>query len=233
MKTEERVSDRAEVVSALLTGEESGEERGGETETVSLAGGGRMVRSGGCAKMVVPANVSVNISVTVTVEGRARLVLGGGASMVLLSALSAMAAPIYFTAGKNMAITRPAIVPTARLTMATSMAAVVAGGLLVREGRSALSLRCVLSLVVVLRLCCDRRQTREKVVVRRYALCRCRVCRGERSGGGEVALFVWEICVRARDSEGSSTEWPAFAVISECARGGPVTKWAGLGKVGR
>jgi hypothetical protein len=85
------------------------------------------------------------------------------------SALSITRVPNCWTAGESRSARKPRAVPVATTTaMAASMPAVVGVGLLVREGRSALSLRCARGggggTAVVL-----RQATREKVVVLRYA----------------------------------------------------------------
>jgi hypothetical protein len=85
------------------------------------------------------------------------------------SALSTTRVPNCWTAGESRSARKPRAVLVATTTaMAASMPAVVGVGLLVREGRSALSLRGACGsgggTAVVL-----RQATREKVVVLRYA----------------------------------------------------------------
>ena len=133
---------------------------------VSLTRGSQDVCARRGAKVVVPAAISV--TVTVEGEGGARLLLGGGGSMHT-SALSTTRVPNCWTAGESRSASKSsAVLAVTTTAMAASMPAVVGVGLLVREGRSALSLRCARGggdgTAVVL-----RQATREKVVVLRYA----------------------------------------------------------------
>jgi hypothetical protein len=81
----------------------------------------------------------------------------------------------------------------------------------------------VVAMVVVVMVL--RQATGEEGVVRRYALSKCRVCRG---GGSERqksrCLFGGRVCASAA---------AMVAAVNECARDCAVTKRAGPGTVGR